>query len=296
VRILSQVLILLSIISCKEAVKTPPEFDWQGHRGARGIYPENTIPAFLFALDQGVKTLELDVVITADSQVVASHEPFLNHEICLDLLGKDIDENAEKQLNIFRMTYEELSRYDCGSRVHPRFQEQQNIEVAKPLLSAVIEASEMHALETNREPPYYNIEVKSRPEWDGKFHPEVRVYADEVLSVIDEAGINDRVSIQSFDKRALVYLHEHRPEISLVLLEEDSRSPSSHLEELGFKPQVYSCYHLKVDKALVDYCHNQGMQVIPWTVNDRNEMKRLIEIGVDGIITDYPNYVPRFMN
>lgn len=279
-----------------DPVKTPPGFDWQGHRGARGIYPENTIPAFLFALDQGVKTLELDVVITADSQVVASHEPFLNHEICLDLAGDPIAESNEKQLNIYEMTYEKLTEYDCGSTKHPRFPEQQNSRLPKPLLTKLTEAAELHALQTNRPQPFYNIEIKSRPEWDGIYHPQVEEYAELVMKAVEESGVVDRVSIQSFDKRVLRYLHQTRPGARLVLLEEDLRSPKAHINELGFTPSVYSCFYRKVDRGLVNYCHDKDMEVVPWTVNERNEMKRLIELGVDGIITDYPNLIQRFTN
>lgn len=277
-------------------MKTPPEFDWQGHRGARGVYPENSIPAFLYALDHGVKTLELDVVITADSMVVASHEPFLNHEICLDLSGKEIPEGDEREFNIFRMTYQDLAEYDCGSKAHPRFPDQQKSRLSKPLLSDLIEAAELHALQTNRPQPRYNIEIKSRPEWDGVFHPAVKDYAGLVLKTLEQAGVADRTSIQSFDKRALRYVHQASPEMVLVLLEEDKRTPEAHLKELGFTPYVYSCHYLKVDKDLVDYCHKRGMKVIPWTVNERNKMKQLIQLGVDGIITDYPDLIPRFIN
>ena len=295
-RLISLLFILLGITSCKAPVKSPPDFDWQGHRGARGIYPENSIPAFLFALDQGVNTLELDVVITADLQVVASHEPFLSHEICLDIDGEVIKEEDVSRFNIFQMTYRELAKFDCGTKKHPHFPEQQSVQVHKPLLSEIIEAAELHALETNRPAANYNIEIKSRPEWDGQYHPAVSDYVDLVIAVAKKSGVLDRVSIQSFDKRVLLYLHHLSADVRLVLLEEDTRNPSVHIDELGFLPDVYSCYYRKVDKELVDYCHAQGMKVIPWTVNERNDMKRLIEFGVDGIITDYPNLIPRFIH
>lgn len=282
------------LTACTESLVTPPDFDWQGHRGARGVYPENSIPGFLHALDRGVKTLEMDVVITADSQVVASHEPFLSHEICLDQDGESISEAEETEYNIYQLRYEELSRFDCGSKPHPRFPDQQKLPVYKPLLKNVIQEAEQHALETARSLPYYNIEIKSRPQWDGLFHPPVAVYADLVVEAINSAGVTDRASLQSFDKRSLRYLHENWPELTLILLEEDSRQPAEHIRELGFKPAVYSCYYPKVDAALIEYCHQGGMKVIPWTVNETADMERLVKLGVDGIITDYPSRAVRY--
>ena len=102
-----------------------PKFDIQGHRGARGLEPENTIPAFILALDSGVTTLELDVVITKDKQVVVSHEPWISSSICLDTAGNAIPEKDEKKLNIYQMTYDQVAKYDCGSKGNDKFPQQE---------------------------------------------------------------------------------------------------------------------------------------------------------------------------
>ena len=118
------------------------EFDIQGHRGCRGLLPENSIVAMKKAVDLGVTTLELDVVISADHQVLLSHEPFLSHEICLDSNGNEIYENNEKSYNLYKMNYDEIRKCDCGSKIHPRFLSQEKVKTYKPLLSEMIDSVE----------------------------------------------------------------------------------------------------------------------------------------------------------
>lgn len=281
--------LLLATACTEQAAPVASGFDWQGHRGARGEMPENSVPAFLYALDHGVKTLEMDVVITGDRKVVVSHEPFMSHEICFDPAGNIISEKQEKSYNIFHMTYSEVLFFNCGSKTHPRFPEQEKTDVSKPLLSTVIKAAEKHAAENGREAPFFNIEIKSRPEWEGEFHPQFSMYTDEVMKVVDQSGAADRIIIQSFDKRVLQYMHENYGNIPVALLVEQKLSPEAQIDSLEFTPDIYSCHHTLVDEQLVRMCREKNMKLIPWTVNETDEMKRLIQMGVDGIITDFPS-------
>lgn len=267
----------------------PAGFDFQGHRGARGLYPENTIEGFKLALDYGVTTLEMDVVISADSQVVVSHEPWFSHEIAIDPKGKEIDLSDERNHNIYEMGYADISAYDIGSKKHERFPEQANQSEKKPLLSEVIEASENYAKELDRSAPYYNIETKSIPERDDIYHPKPEVFCELLIGVLKEKGIGERTYIQSFDVRTLQYIHEKYPEFKLVLLIENKSTPQDNLELLGFVPEVYSPDFALVDEDLISFCKEKKMKVIPWTVNEKSEMEDLIRIGVDGLITDYPD-------
>lgn len=281
----------LAICACNPAgMEEPENFDWQGHRGARGNYPENTTPAFFFALEQGMNTLEMDVVISADSQVVVSHEPFFNEDICnIDSLKRDSLPN-----NLYKLTYSQIADIDCGSQGNSGFPDQVKMSIAKPLLKDVIQATEEYALQIKRTLPSYNIEIKSRPLWDGKFHPSVEIYADLLMQVATEAQIEYRLTVQSFDDRLLQYVHAKYPDVTLALLVEDSVSVKEHLTQLGFTPNIYSCYYLLVDEALVKFCKEKEMKLIPWTVNDAKETKRLKDLGVDGVITDYPELKKRF--
>ena len=263
--------------------------DIQGHRGCRGLMPENTIPGFIKAIELGVTTLEMDVVISKDKKVVVSHEPFLSHEICLTPDGKEISEEDEKSYNLFQMTYEEIEKCDCGTKIHPRFPDQEKLAVHKPLLSDVIDAVEKTIIENSLQLVRYNIETKYTPEGDGIFHPMPEEFVDLLLKVLNEKGILDRTIIQSFDISPLQIIKEKDPKLKLALLVENTYSPEENIKNLGFIPDVYSPYYLLVNEDLIKYARENNMKVIPWTINDKEDMKKLLEMGVDGIITDYPD-------
>lgn len=275
----------------------PDGFDLQGHRGARGLAPENTIPAFRRALEIGVTTLEMDVVISDDGQVVVSHEPWMNHEICSLPSGEAVPEDEEREHNLYRMSYAEIAQYDCGRRPHPDFPRQETEPAVKPLLRDVISRVEEYVTDHDRPPVFYNIEIKSRPDWDGTFHPTPEIFARRVLNVVREGGVAARTTIQSFDERALRATHRLRSNqndeatvrLALLVVQGTADALPEQLEALGFTPEVYSPSHDSVDEALVQAAHDRGLQVVPWTVNGRHDMRRLIRLGVDGLITDYPD-------
>lgn len=271
-----------------------PRFDIQGHRGARGMKPENSIPAFLAALDSGVTTLEMDVVISADSQVVVSHEPWMSAAICMDTLGKPISLKSEKKFNLYKMTYEQIRGFDCGSRGNDKFPEQEKMKTAKPLLSDVIIAVENHIKNFSRYEVDYSIEIKSEKGLDRKFQPSPAVFSDLVFRLIDQYLPLNRVVIQSFDFRVLKYWHEKHPEVRLAALVENLKTIDENLIDLGFTPSVYSPEYKLLSKDEVRRCHYLKMRVIPWTVNDIAEMLALKAWNVDGFITDYPNRAARF--
>lgn len=267
-----------------------PAFDFEGHRGARGLLPENTIPSFLKALEFGVTTLEMDVVITKDHQVALSHEPYLSSEICSKPDGAPISPSEEKAFNIYQMTFAELSRYDCGKRGHRRFPEQTPQPATKPLLRDVIAAAERYCDEHNLPRVFYNIETKSTPEGDGVFHPYPAEFARLVYEEVKRNGVLDRTIFQSFDERSLEALRVLDDDLYLCLLVENREGLEKNLARLSFAPQIYSPYYKLVTPELVSETRRRGMKLIVWTVNALDEMKRLKAMGVDGIITDYPNF------
>lgn len=263
--------------------------DLQGHRGARGLMPENTIPAFIKALDLGVNTLEMDVVITKDKKVLLSHEAFMSSEICLDSLGQAIPDSLAKFLNIYEMTAEEVQKYDCGTKPFARFPQQQKMKVRKPLLTTIIDTVEAYIAAKNLPSVFYNIETKSVPSGDDRYHPRPEEFTRLLLEVVKEKGILDRTIIQSFDPRTLQEAKKQEEDVVVALLVYNEDGYEANIERLGFLPEIYSCYHPLVTDSLIDYARQQKMKVIPWTVNDTSEMKRLVKMGVDGIITDYPD-------
>ncbi len=285
--------LLLVFIACKYSPEpaNPPKFDWQGHRGCRGLMPENSIPAMLHALDLGVNTLELDVVISADGKVVVSHEAFISNEICLDEDGFRIHPDKSVEMNVFAMPYAKIALYDCGSLPHKRFAEQKKMLTAKPLLVDLIRAAETHARKSGRAKPLYNIEIKSTPEGDGVYHPKPEQFVDLVLAVCQKAGIESRFCIQSFDVRTLEWVRKKTPEVCTAFLVEDGASVYEQLKRLSFVPDVYSPEHVYVDAKRIRDSHLYNMRMVPWTVNDSIRAYELQLMGVDGVITDYPDRI-----
>jgi glycerophosphoryl diester phosphodiesterase len=266
-----------------------PKFDVQGHRGASGLAPENTIPSFIAALNNGVTTIEMDVVITSDSRVVVSHEPWMSSKICLGLDGEEFKKGDERKFNIFEMTYTEVALYDCGSKGNDDFPEQIKIRVSKPLLQDVIVAVEDHIRSYTQYEVDYNIEIKSTEAGDNKFHPSPEVFSDLVFNLVNQYLPLNRIVIQSFDIRVLKYWHQKYPQVRLALLVENLHSVSRNLTELGFSPSIYCPNHRLVSKQAISYLHDRKIRIIPWTVNDLNVIKKLKALGVDGVITDYPD-------
>lgn len=280
---------LTIILSAAAAQIYIPMFDLQGHRGARGLRPENTIPAFIIALDSGVTTVELDVAVTKDRQIVVSHEPWISGSICLKPDGSEIDGKEERTFNIYQMDYDELRQFDCGSKGNEKFPEQLKMKVSKPLLKDVIIAIE-HYIKSNLSYEVdYNIEIKSAPSGDDQFHPTPEVFSDLVYNLVDQYLPMERVVIQSFDFRVLKYWHTKYPDIRLSALIENTKSVDANLHALGFKPSVYSQHYKLLTKAKVDYLKKLKIRVIPWTVNEVEDMKKMLEWKVDGFITDYPD-------
>jgi glycerophosphoryl diester phosphodiesterase len=266
-------------------------FDAQGHRGCRGLMPENTIPAMYRAIDLGVTTLEMDVVISADGKVIVSHDPYMNADISTDPEGRYIQPGDQRKHIIYRMTAAEVQRWDVGMKPHPKFPRQEKIKAVKPLLSDLIDSVEAYVRRKGKPAIRYNIETKCNPSTDNVNHPDPEKFISLLMGVIKEKRISKRVTIQSFDMRTLQVLHRNFPRINAsYLIDAGNRStPEILLQELGFKPSTISPAYQLVTADYVQACHQLGIKVLPWTVNDRETILRLKNLGVDGIISDYPD-------
>jgi Glycerophosphoryl diester phosphodiesterase len=295
-REVTELLLLVAfVVACHvtQKIEKPafPSFDKEGHRGCRGLMPENTIPAMMKALELGVTTLEMDAVITKDKQVILSHEPFFSHEITTKPNGEYVTEEEEKSLNIYQMSFAETQQYDVGMKPHPRFPQQQKLRATKPLLREVIEDAEAFTKLKGRPAVFYNIETKTQPATDNIYHPTPEEFVNQLMKVVNSKNIGPRVIIQSFDFRTLKVLHKRYPQIKTAALVEasDKRSFEDILLHLGFTPTIYSPAAELVTKELIHQCHRRNVKIIPWTVNDKNAIAELTKMGVDGIITDYPD-------
>ena len=265
------------------------KFDVQGKAGARGIMPENTIEGMLKALDLGVNTLEMDAVISKDKQVILSQEPYFNNEISLLPNGKPISFKDQKSYNIYQMDYEQVKKFDVGSKIHARFPGQMKFKAYKPLLSETIDAVEAYVKEHRLAKPVYSIETKTIKNGDNEFHPEPAEFVELIMDVVNAKKIAKRVIIESFDMRTLQYLHEKYPKVKTSLLIDEKEPFEDYIDKLGFNPTIYSPYSVLVGKGLVDRCHEMGIKIIPWTVNTVKDLKYFMSLGVDGVITDFPN-------
>ena len=272
------------------ALMAQPSFDLQGHRGCRGLMPENTLPAFLKAVELGVNTLEMDVVISADGLIVVSHEPWMSYKICSHPDGRPVEKDEEMDLNIYKMSYTEIQTYDCGWRMYPKFPEQQKIKTFKPTLEIVVTGVQSFAAINNYTQPRFNIEIKSEVSGYNTYQPGPEKFVQIVVSEIRRLGIEGVTTLQSFDTNILEQLNQpsgHTYAISYLV--EKGKKLKKNLSKLTFTPDIYSPLYKLVSASTVTECHEQGMRIIPWTINDRGDMERLKAWGCDGGITDYPD-------
>ena len=280
-------LFFVTLNSCTP--KAEKQIDIQGHRGARGLMPENTIPAFLEALKLGVTTLELDLAVTKDNELVVSHEPYFSATYCLDSTGNEISKDKQKSYKIYQMSYDEVRAFDCGTKPHGDFPEQQKFKVKKPLLKDVVEAVNVFLETAEGKTVKYNMEIKSAPWGDGIFHPSVEEFSDLVYNFIQENMDPKYVNVQCFDFRVLQYFNKKYPEIELSALVGGNHVVDETLQELGFVPDIYSCSYKNLTEEVVKDIQSKNMKVIPWTINETKDLERIIGYKVDWIITDYPD-------
>ena len=262
--------------------------DVQGHRGARGLAPENTIYGFKKALDIGVNTLELDVVISKDHKVLVSHEHWMSKKKC-DLANDSIDEKIG--YNIYNMTYDQIKKIDCGSKINYDFLDQVKLPLNKPLLEDVFIEIDTYARMKNLNVPNYNIEIKSSVKGDDVFHPKPNFFSDLVYNVIDNSIGFEKVNIQSFDFRILNYFNKKYPDIILAVLIHNDLGPQNNLNKLGFIPDIYSPNFKLLDRSHIIFLKNKKIKILPWTVNTYDDIADILKLDVDGIISDYPDRV-----
>lgn len=271
-----------------------PAFNKEGHRGTRGLMPENTIPAMLKAIDLDVHTVEVDVVVSKDRKVVISHDIYFHPDFSLTPEGKTMTRKEAEERLLYQMDYDSIRKYDVGMKPHKDFPRQQKLPAYKPLLSELVDSTDAYAASKGKQ-MIYNIELKANPAWDGSKQPPVEELVDLTMQVVKEKKLETRCYLQSFDFRAMQVIHRKYPNMTTAILigGGEKRSLDQQLKDLGYIPEMYSPSFSLVTQALVDECHKKGMKIIPWTVNSLEDMQRLKAMGVDGIITDYPDYFSR---
>jgi glycerophosphoryl diester phosphodiesterase len=293
----------------------PHGFDVQGHRGARGLKPENTLPAFETALDLGVTTLELDLHFTANQKVVVWHDDKIEKEKCglnpaFRNGNKEADSITKRGLEpmISQLNLEQVQAYRCDRNPDPRrFPEQENeptdlagddyriISLAElfDFVAKYSKSDEKDAWQReNASKVSFNIETKRQPDSpksinDGFDGVNPGPFELEILNLVQQYGLDERVTIQSFDHRSLMAIRSVDEDVSLAALSSGVVSNPSAYAQQGVN--IWSPRFQDLSLAMVSEAHNSGMLVIPWTVNDAGDMRDLIDMGVDGIISDRPD-------
>lgn len=288
-RALTLGVIITFLYSCQNNNMLVDNLDIQGHRGCRGLMPENTIPGFIRALESGVTTLEMDVGIAGDHSVVVSHDPYFHHHISTGPNSLEITEANMLSHNIFKMDYPTIASYDVGLKLHPNFQIQRKIPTIKPKLSMVFDTVEAYIIANDLPEVQYSIELKRNPKYDNQFHPDGETFVNDVLNLLAHYNLNDRIILQCFDIETLQIIRRKKPNIKLAYLIASSTDFVDNIDRLGFVPEIYSPAFKLVDTKLVTYCNDQGMHLVPWTINEVSDLERIMLLGVHGVISDYPD-------
>ena len=261
-----------------------------GHRGTRGLMPENTIPAMIKAIEAGANTIEFDVHITKDGQVVVYHDASFNPAYTTMPDGTEIPKETREQYTFYKMDYSSIREFVIGEKPYPEFPEQQRLKSYAPLLSELIDSVEAYTKAHHLPSVYYLLEIKSSEKTDGKEQPAPEEYIDKLMAVKELKRLGNRLIVQSFDMRPLQVMHRKHPGIALGFLTDQKNAvPDQQLTQLGFSPAFYNPHFTLLTPELLQQCHAKHIQVVPWTVQEVADMKKLKEMGVDGIITDYPN-------
>jgi glycerophosphoryl diester phosphodiesterase len=288
---LSFFFLLLFLVSCTASnhqANSAKNFDKQAHRGGRGLMPENTIASEKNAIDYDC-TLEMDLQMSKDKKIVVSHDAYFSSDFCLTPEGDSMSKKEGLSRLIYNMPYDSVAKYDVGLKPHPGFPQQKKIRAIRPLLGVLIDSVEAYAKQKHHI-NHYNIEIKSNPKSDGKYYSSLEEYIDSSMKIIIDKGIAPRTMMQSFDVRALRMIHEKYPKVktSFLVSASNKKTAEEYINELGFKPEIFSPDFSLVTKDLVKAFHQKNILVIPWTPNTLEEIQHLKDMGVDGAITDYP--------
>lgn len=297
-------LISLLIVNCA-TVETPTrlrkDIDLQGHRGARGLKPENTWPAFEEAIKYKMVTLELDTVLTKDKRVVIHHDSETNPIICQNVDGSPIQKKS-----LYELTLAELQSLDCGTKQNPSFPKQ--IPVPGTKLLSLEEFFELVLKHEKKFKEVYEFNIETKFPDDGSAPDSlVKEHTEKLIQIIEKYKVVDRSTIQSFDLRTLAVSKQKNTKIKTSALFVPTYFQGFMMTiglGNGYRETILSAakdkgadiispYFLYVTPKFVNTSHTQGMMVIPWTVNTEKEMRRLVTCGVDGIISDYPDMLDR---
>lgn len=258
------------------------KFEIHGHRGARGKYPENSISAFDYAMNINVDVLEMDLNMTKDKNIVIYHDRNIDMELCKNGPSSSIKD----------LTLHEIKNYTCGETQNSKFKEQYSSSEKIPTFFELLEFIN-NSNYPNKNTIKFNVEIKTDNILDTNL--EVIEFVNSLVNILNKYNIKDRTIIQSFDDRALIAIKNIDSSIKLSILIED---PNINMLEFAKKINVdiISPDYSLLNKELVKQIHNNGFKVLPWNINSTKTLQEMIDMNVDGIISDYPKEMIDYIN
>jgi glycerophosphoryl diester phosphodiesterase len=271
---------LIAGVMMGQTIHNPQIF---GHRGCRGILPENTLMAFKKAIELGADGIEWDVVVSKDGKLIISHEPYMHSAFCLDSNGKEIMDKDQKKYNTYVMTAEEIARFDCGSKKNKKYPDQQSAKAYKPTVQEAFSSLDLSKTTVL-------FEVKSEEKEYDISQPKPAVFARIIKEEISGFEFKKNLIFMCFDANLLEALYKELPEYRYVYLTyKPFVSIANFLKDLSFKPYALGMYYRTIRQRDVKLAHKQMVKIFSWTVNDEKAVEKMTRFAVDGIITDYPN-------
>ena len=273
-------------------VKLADHVDVQAHRGGAGLWPENTFTSMTNATLMGVNTLELDLQISKDGQIVVSHDAYFHSRYATRPDGSIVMPDDPKEY-LYTMPYDSISKYDVGMRASEVWPGKEQSPAVKPLATELIDSVETLTRLRGLDPVRYNIEIKCKKgKGEGINWPEYHEFVDKCVELLMSKNLGDRLVVQCFDVRALNYMHEKYPQLKLsYLISKKDTDWDTYMGKLNFTPEWLSPEHVIVDAKMVENCRKAGIKLVPWTVDDEAEIKRILDLHVEAIISNYPDRV-----
>ena len=255
------------------------EYKIFGHRGCRGLYPENTIVGFQKAIKMGVDGIEFDIVANKNLQLIISHEPYVDTSYCISNL------NQEHSLNIFEMSLDEIKKIDCGSKYNDKFPGQIKKKEQKPTFKELEKKLKNYKGDLL-------FEIKCHPDYVNKNFPDYPTYARTIIDETKNSPLLKNIIFMSFDWRILNELYNLNSSSKYIFLSE-KKDFTNDLNFLNFKPFALGLDYKIISKSIINSAHDNNQLIYAWTVNSFEIFKNLTEINADGIITDYPDIIKK---
>lgn len=279
------VLFILLIFNSMEVYSQLESVKFFGHRGCRGLYPENSLEAFEHAINLNVDGIEWDVVVSKDKDLIISHEPYLDGGYCLNKEGSTISGSEGKKINFYQLSTKEIQEFDCGSKTYSKFPEQKKIRTYKPTVQEAFQKLDL-------KDKTILFEVKSETKDYGIYQPEPGEFADIIAREIANYEYKENIIFMCFDPKLLEELHKILPDFRYVYLTyKPFTSVKTFLKEISFTPYALGMYYPTIRKRDVKTLHKKAVNIFAWTVNKDSQSNKLIRYGVDGIITDFPDRI-----